>query len=76
MTQTEYLQSNLGKARCATAKADRLATTLQSSLAMLATAITVGNGTEEARKRVFDAMLDLRLAVADVDAFVRLSESE
>ncbi len=75
-TRAAYMQSNLGKARASIANASELAEEVKNSLADLATAITVGNGTKFARQRLADAVLDLRIVCADADAFVRLMESE
>lgn len=76
MTQRDYLTSNLGRARASIASSVELADKVQNRLEELATAITVGNGTKCARERLAGALLDLRVMVADVDAFVRLAESE
>lgn len=76
MTQRDYLSSNLGRARASIAASSELADKVKSALDGLATAISVGNGTKIARERLADALLDLRVMVADVDAFVRLDEAE
>lgn len=76
VTRESYMSSNTGKARASIANACKLAEEVKFALNDLATAITVGNGTKFARARLADAVLDLRLVVADADAFVRLMEAE
>lgn len=76
ITRESYMTSNTGKARASIANGVELARQVKEALDDLATALTVGNGTKNARERLADAMLDLRLVVADADAFVRLLEAE
>lgn len=76
MTKDSYMSSNTGKARASIANACELADKVKFALNDLATAISRGDGTKFARERLADAVLDLRLVVADADAFVRLMEAE
>lgn len=70
-----YLASPVYKARKAILKAQRLTRALAFALDNVSCALTRGDGTDKARTAVFDAMLDLRIAVGDVDALVRLVEA-
>lgn len=67
-----YLGSPIGKARKALSKAHKLTRALAFSLDNVSCALTRGDGSEAARTALFDAMLDLRLAVGDVEALVGL----
>lgn len=70
-----YLASPVCKARKAIAKAARLNTALGYALDRMSCALTRGDGTEAAQKALFDAMLDLRIAVGDVETLARMAEA-
>jgi hypothetical protein len=70
-----YLASPIGKARRAIASAHKSTRTVASALDRVSCALTRGDGSEAARQALFDAVLALRIAAADVDALLRLAEA-
>lgn len=70
-----YLSSPIGKVRRAISKAHRLTRGVAFALDNLSCALTRGDGLDAARKALFDAELELRIANADVEALVRLVEA-
>lgn len=70
-----YLASPIGKARKAITKSHQCSRRLTDALNGVSTALTVGNGSDAARIALLDAMLDLRIAVGDVEALIRLVEA-
>jgi len=76
MAREAYLASPLGKARKAIAKAERLSGEVTVALARMSCALTRGDGTDAARRQLFDAVLALRIACGDVEALTAIAQSE
>jgi hypothetical protein len=72
-----YLTSNTGKARVAIAKGCKAAVAVSSALEDVAAAMSRGDGSAVRKAQAaIDALMDLRIFVADMDAFVRLASAE